>query len=491
MERWRPALNALPGSLAHPARLRSLFDRGAAVFRGVITGPWLVWKKRYPDRQVSIFLQQRLFGVILLAAVVLYLLNPGLVTVTVLVGLAGIAAWGFFWSRSMALRVSAGRQLRFHAVQVGDELEETFSLTNVSGSPVLWAEVVDHSDMPGYMVSSVRAANAHETIPWHVRAACSQRGVFQLGPWELHLGDPFGIFRVIQAYTDRREILVYPPLADLPRRMLPHQRLPGDSRPLRQPFAAETILALSARPFAPGDPLRHIHWRTTARKQALFSKQFEPEAASRVWLVPDFDADCQLTLSGESTLETAVTMTATLASLLLAEHIEVGLAAYADRHALIRPQRGPGQLWPILLALAPLKTVFDQPLMQTLIQLQPLIHARDLVIIITSSLSPDWPPVLRRLTGGTLGGAAAAYLIDPATFGGNTPAKVTVPLLASLGIETQVIGKGDLKLRKAAYGAISRWEFKVLGTGRVIVQHAPRTGPEGLPGFTTTWERKP
>lgn len=491
MERWRPALDARPGSLAQPAGLSQIFTRAAAFFYTLVFGPWVLWQKAYPNRQVKIILRQRLLGVAFLACFIAYLLAPGLVTVTTVTGLGGILAWSYLWARRMAAQVTARRRLRFHAVQVGDELEETFELINNSPSEVLWAEVVDHSSMPGYSVSSVRAAESHQTVNWRVNAACSQRGVFQLGPWELLLGDPFGVFRVIQTYSERNEILVYPPLADLPRSILPHQRMVGDNRPLRQPLSAETIQAITARPFAPGDPLRHIHWRTSARKEKLFSKQFEPEAASRVWLIPDFDARVHLTHAGESTLETTVTLTATLAALLLNEQIEVGLAAYAERQSVTLPQRGPAQLWPILLALAPLKAVFDQPLAQTLTQVRPLIHPRDLVILITPSLSADWPPLLRRLSGGAQGGAASVYLLDPASYGARESAQILVPLLAGLGIQSQLVRCGDIRLRKAAYGPLSRWEFKTLATGRVIVQQAPRGALEGIPRLNPLEGRLP
>jgi len=487
MERSRPALDAWPGSLAQAAGFRQLLARVTSFLHDLVFGPWQLWQKRYANRRVKVILRQRLLGMAFLVSIFAYLLVPGLATVTALAGLGGILVWGYLWARRMATQVTAQRRLRFHAVQVGDELEEAFELVNNSGSEVLWAEVVDHSNMPGYSVSSVRAAEAHQMVNWRVNAACTQRGVFQLGPWELLLGDPFGVFQVIQTYSEQNEILVYPPLADLPRSLLPHQRMVGDHRPLHQPLPAETIQAITARPFAPGDPLRHIHWRTTARKEKLFSKQFEPEAASRVWLLPDFDARVHQTHAGESTLETTVTLTATLAALLLNDQIEVGLAAYANQRSVTLPQRGPAQLWPILLALAPLKAAFDQPLAQTLSQVRPLINARDLVIVITPSLAVDWLPLLRRLSGGVQGGAASVYLLDPASYGAKESAQMLVPLLAGLGIQSQIIRCGDIQLRRAAYGQLSRWEFKTLATGRVIVQHSPRGALEDFPG-AKPWE---
>jgi hypothetical protein len=126
------------------------------------------------------------------------------------------------------------------------------------------------------------------------------------------------------------------------------------------------------------------------------------------------------------------------------------------------------------MALAPLKVVFNQTLAATLTRMQPLIQARDLTLVITPSLSPDWPPALRRLSAGARGGAAGAYLLDPASFGSSHSAEAVVPVLTSLGIESQVIRAGDLKPQAAVYGPLSRWEFTTTGTGKVVVRHSPR-----------------
>ncbi len=60
---------------------------------------------------------------------------------------------GLLWARSMAHGVSAKRRLLSVAMQVGDELEERIFLENTSTLPVLWAEFIDHADLPGHNVA--------------------------------------------------------------------------------------------------------------------------------------------------------------------------------------------------------------------------------------------------------------------------------------------------------------------------------------------------
>ena len=419
----------------------------------------------------------------LLIILVWYLFAPSGVSATCVVALAGILAAAYIWARAMALGLEGKRTLHFTALQVGDELEEIITLTNHSRLPALWVEFVDRSHVPGYSVSSVRAADPLNTSEWRAHTTCTQRGVFTLGPWEMLTSDPLGIFSVRQVYTHTEEILVYPPLAILPAALLPHRHNVGDRRPLHQPLAAETINVVTTRPYLPGDPLHHIHWRTYARQGVPFVKTFEPEASSTIWLIPDLDSAVQLGEGQDSTTETTVVLLASLFAQLLQDHLAVGLFAWTDRECVVMPQRSQAHLWPLLRALAPLQPAAAHPLAETLNRARSLISGSDLLVVVTPSLDPQWPRALRH-DGGHRGHSprarrpanAEAILLDPASFGGDPvgQAESFVPFLADLGIPARVVRRGDIQPISAAYGELRRWEFITLGTGRVVVRKAPR-----------------
>ena len=314
---------------------------------------WLVEK---PEGRARITLRYPLaliaFGVVL----VWYIARPSPVAVVATVGLGGILAAGYGWARSMALGLSAERRLHYAAVQVGDEIEEIVTLRNEFIFPTLWAEFSDHTNIPGYSLTSVRAVDGHSSLQWRAHAACQQRGNYRFGPWELMTGDPFGLFSVTLSYSQQEEILVYPPLAALPEQILPRGRSQGDDRPLHQPLQAESMSALSTRPYAPGDPLRRIHWPTTARHSAPFVKTFDPESSSTVWLIPDLDSAVQRGEGPDSTLETMIILIASLANRMLDERLAVGLIAYTQNPQVILPGHGKAHLWQLLRLLAGLQT---------------------------------------------------------------------------------------------------------------------------------------
>ena len=415
-----------------------------------------------------------------------YLAAPSAVTIITTVTLGGVLLASFLWARAQARGVRGERKLRYTAMQVGDELEELVSLRNDTRLPVIWAEFRDHSNIPGYTVSSVRGTDPHSVTIWRAHTLCSRRGVYNLGPWECCIGEVFGIFLVRQTYLQRQEILVYPPLAVLPEQILPHHGATGDYAPLNQPLRAETVAPYSVRGYAPGDPLRHIHWRTTARRGDPFVKVFSPEAASRVWLLPDFDASVQVETGELSSLESMVTVAASLAAVLLQQRLAVGLFASAEKDSVVLPRQGQPQLWPILQALAPLQAVPDHPLAEALNRIAALISGNDLLILITPSLRPDWPGALHQISHSRGGrGRAEVILLDPASF---NPGVAETPagegraakglqfrqMLEEQGIPTNLLRREEIRVISGFYGEISRWEFKVLGTGRAVASRTPR-----------------
>lgn len=452
--------------------------------------PRVIWRAESPQLLVTIEVKRWLPFIIFLAAFFWYVAAPVPVVLMTWVTMGGVLGASFLYARANARGVRGRRSLRFAAMQVGDELEEQISLENRTPLPVIWAEFIDRSNIPGYTVSSARAADPGASIQWRAHTVCTRRGVFSLGPWELRMGEPFGFFLVRQLYLQRQEILVYPPLAQLPEHVLPHHGAMGDNRPLNQPLRAETIASSTVRAYAPGDPLRNIHWRTTARRFDPYVKVFTPEAASSVWLVPDFERRVHVGGGDNSSEETMVTVVASLAASLLQQNLSVGLLAGAEEETVVLPRQGQAHLWAILQALAPLQASDRHSLADVLDQARGLVSGNDLLILVTPSLSSDWIYPLRRIARSRGGSRRAeVILLDPASFrddgqalgDGKRPAAETLmAVLLENGITANLLRRQDVRLISGYYGEISRWEFSVTGTGKAYARKAPRAAGQAL-----------
>lgn len=414
-----------------------------------------------------------LVAVLLLAQMV----NPSRVWIALLFVLGGALGVGYFWARQMANKVTVTRHQRYGWVHVGDFLEERFELQNDAFLPVLWVEIDDQSDLPGYTVRSVRSADGNQTVRWRTEGICRQRGLFTLGPWKARMSDPLGMYEVTFNNTQTRSILVYPPVVHLPQFNLPRGTATGTGVTSRRSLDV-TVNAAGVRAFSPGDGLNRIHWRTTARLDSLMVKSFDPEPSGDLWIVLDLDAAVQAGAGEESTEEYGVILASSLADRMLRQNRAVGLIAYGSAGmrgdpgsgplpTIVLPQKGKAHQWQILQALATVRAGGNWPLHRVLAEMDRNLGRGMTVAVITPSCDPAWlacllPPMRR-------GVAPTVLLLDPVSFGGEGNPHAIRGLLADLGIPSHPITKGMPFEPIVEHKRIGRPEYKVLrGTGRVV-----------------------
>lgn len=425
-------------------------SRAASAVHRLLAPVRSVNRVRHPACQASLHLRSPILPVALLAFLIWEMARPGPFATGGIAFTASLLLIGYVWARTLATHVTTRRVLHFTALQVGDHLEETLVLENRSVCPVVYAEFVDQSTLPGYTIDGVRVGGARSTRQWLFQVVCRQRGVFTLGCWDVLLGDPFGIFEAHQQYREPEAITVYPLMADLPPGATRHRSL-GDRSVLRQALRADTVSAMATRPYGAGDPLRHIHWRTTARRDEFFVRVFEPEALSPTWLILDLDEAVHAGVGAESSFEKMIMVAATLASSLLDQSLPVGMILDGKPSRIVPQQYSRDGLWTILHALALIEPG-RLPLASALDRAASVVTMRDSLAILTPSLDPDWT---RRLP--TMTGRAAArqevWLFDPASFGGTGTAEGLAQWMRRQGTPTLVLRRSDIR---AAAGSVPR-----------------------------------
>ena len=164
---------------------------------------------------------------------------------------------------------------------VGDRLEERFSLTNPFLLPATWITLQDHSTLPDHYASVATGVDGSSTSQWTVKTRCTRRGVYTLGGTTLETGDPLGIYSVTFEDRTSSSLAVMPPIVSLPAFQILPSGWSGEGRPRRHALQ-ETINASHTREMQPNDPLRLIHWKTTARQGDYFVRQSEGTPASTV-----------------------------------------------------------------------------------------------------------------------------------------------------------------------------------------------------------------
>ena len=104
-----------------------------------------------------------------------------------------------------------------------------------------------------------------------------------------------------------------------------------------------TPLATTVRPYAPGDSMNRIHWRSTAKTGEIQVKEFDLEQTADAWIFLDLDAAAELGSGETSTTEVAVRVAASVAEKALSENRAVGLTVNGHRMTVLpgRPRRPP------------------------------------------------------------------------------------------------------------------------------------------------------
>lgn len=424
----------------------------------------------------SIRLASRVPLVAVLVLLFLQVFTPAPPVMFALTALLGALGASYIWARQLAKGVAMERERRYGWAQVGDILEERLTLHNDAWVPILWAEMLDGSNLPGYNASRATGLGIRTTERWRVTGTCSQRGLYRLGPTEIRMGDPFGLFEVRLQHGYSESFVVYPPIAAIPQLFEPRGLSRGSARTNARSLDFTTN-ASSIRPYAPGDALKRIHWPSTARKslpgrEDIYVKEFDLEPAGDLWIVLDMDEAVHAGSGAESTEEYGVILAASLAYQMLHAGHAVGLITHNNGPEMVPARRGHHQLWEILRVLAGAHAVSDLSMHQMLGLFEPVMGRGMSAALITPSSDPAW------LSGVTAllrhGIHSTAILLDADSFGGNGNVQGMVGALADVGVTSHIVSQG-FEFPFIGQRQDQRPQYRVLGTGRVIVTH---TGDE-------------
>ncbi|MBN2308610.1 MAG: DUF58 domain-containing protein [Candidatus Hydrogenedentes bacterium] len=147
-----------------------------------------------------------------------------------------------------------------------------------------------------------------------------KRGVSRLPDLEFVSSFPFGLVEARVRVSDASEVVVYPRVKAARTAIV--DRAPG-TRDAPRSSQRDGDEYFSLREYEPGDDLRYVAWRASARLGNLMVKEFEQETSRSVLLVLDSRRD---DLEGfEERFEEAIELVASLAVTLLNRHYSVSL----------------------------------------------------------------------------------------------------------------------------------------------------------------------
>ncbi len=155
----------------------------------------------------------------------------------------------------------------------------------------------------------------------------TRRGRFLIGPPAIRVADPFGLWEDNRTIDSRTEVMVVPvvvPLTGMPSAVGSRSAASGSA--MSGTTGGDPDVGI--RHYNPGDDIRTIHWRASARHDELMVRLTEPVSHGGTTVVLDHRAAAHRGIGPESSLETAVTLAASVSLHLLAGDYQVRLVSH-------------------------------------------------------------------------------------------------------------------------------------------------------------------
>lgn len=342
-----------------------------------------------------------------------------------------------FWGRGLV----AQRQLPASG-QTGDIIGGRLRLENTGRSPALLVHVqagqvalpTQQRPAPKTAVALVSEAEhivpvlrSGESIEFSPRWLLQKRGVFSLSPVMAGARDPLGLFAALFPRTPAQEILVMPRPLRIERLGLAGGARNSPQTSQNANITAEALDFHGVRPWRAGEPIRRVHWKSTARTGELHIVEWEDSPGSDISVIFDAHAIAPQSGGDDEAFESAIVMIASVGAYCLENGYRFQL--FCEQGAL----SNDGEYSQIQMNFSATAASETKSLLETLARLQPLSPlagsnfselcvrtaphiGRGAAVLLTGGATADFAGALRSLHAASAN-SFQSIAFDAASFG--------------------------------------------------------------------------
>jgi len=200
-------------------------------------------------------------------------------------------------SYSLGKRMLRGLEVRREVADVawdGQTVAVKVQVHNRSATPKYFLQARDNlpkqaefAEGDGLIPLAVPARGT-QTAEYQVRF--QRRGRYTLGPMNIRATDPLGMFFFEHRLRVQTEVLVLPSPLALPQMSMIRGATFTAGGLHSAPVRGDSVEFLGIREYVPGDPLRRVDWKHSARHGDLFVRDFERFTQSEVCVLLDCSA---------------------------------------------------------------------------------------------------------------------------------------------------------------------------------------------------------
>lgn len=289
------------------------------------------------------------------------------ITLLLVVGVSSV------WKNLALFGVAYERSFDRTRVFPGEPIQMTLTITNNKVLPLTWLQFRDElpvaiesdspiarvaSDVTGsYSLQSTFSLSGREKTKRVTTLRFPSRGFYKLGPVTYESGDIFTLFTIEREHQYIDTLIVYPQIWPLEELGLPAKEPFGDVK-VRRSLFTDPIRTQGIRDYRPQDRFRDVHWKATARRNALQTKIYDPSTGMTVAIFLNVATFPRHWMGFDpELLERAISVAGSIASYGVQQGWGIGLYANgsvpnSDQPIRVPPGRAPDQLAHVLEALA-------------------------------------------------------------------------------------------------------------------------------------------
>jgi len=252
-------------------------------------------------------------------------------------------------------RLGYARTFSKHRLFAQDQVEMTETLRNDKLLPLPWVRL--ESMLPsslhfgnqtnleinsGELLQNHRSLFTLKSYTQIVRRhhiTCTRRGVFRLNSATMTAGDLFGMFDAVRTIPLDLELIVYPEIVPLHEIPFSNKSWIGDMT-VRRWILEDPFWKSGVRSYQPGDPLKNVHWKATARTNQLQVHQLDFTADRKIMILLNFETTKGMwsKVTHPEMIEQAISYAASIANTTIPQGIETGFACNGTMKSLVKGQ---------------------------------------------------------------------------------------------------------------------------------------------------------
>lgn len=270
----------------------------------------------------------------------------------------------------------------------GDENPVTVRLQSGYSFPIS-IRVIDELpfqfQLRDFEVNRKMAANANDTFEYLLRP--TERGEYHFGKLNVYVSSPLRLVSRRFMFGDGQMVPTYPSYIQLRKYDLmafSNRLFQYGLKKIRR--IGHTMEFEQIKDYIPGDDIRTINWKATAKKNQLMVNQFQDERSQNVYMAIDKGRVMKMPFDGLSLLDYAINSTLVLANVILKKGDKAGMFTFSKKvENRVAAEKRSGQMQKILETLYNVNTnFFESDYGRLYADIKKNINQRSLILLYTN-----------------------------------------------------------------------------------------------------------